>query len=145
MSSMKKSQSHLLSLAAKFKKYANVNAEDMRSDIEAGIWINLRNAAGQRQYGIIPFVQMSTDDGINLSFDISRDDRTITVSNLEIQPVDKANLLSKYQPLVTQIKAFLEKNYEVYPTKKNGQDIDYNHFTIHLNYPVMNSSQVAQK
>lgn len=142
---MKKSQSHLLSLAAKFKKYANVNAEDMRSDIETGIWINLRNAAGQRQYGIIPFVQMSTDDGINLSFDISRDDRTITVSNLEIQPVDKTNLLSKYQPLVTQIKAFLEKNYEVYPTKKNGQDIDYNHFTIHLNYPVMNSSQVAQK
>lgn len=145
MSSMKKSQSNLLFLADKFKKYANVNAEDMRANIEIGIWTNLKNAAGQRQYGIIPFVQMSTDDGINLSFDVTRDDRTVTVSNLEIQPADKANLLSKYQPLVTQIKAFLEKYYEVYPTKKNGEDIDYNHFTIHLNYPIMNSPQVAQK
>lgn len=145
MSSMKKSQRNLLVLAHKFQKYANVNAEDIRADIEPYIWTNLRNAAGQRQYGIIPFVQMATDDGINLSFDVTRDDRTITVSNLEIQPADKANLLSKYQPLAAQIKAFLEKYYEIYPTKKNGVDVDYNHFTIHLDYPVMGGSPVAQK
>jgi hypothetical protein len=140
---MKKSQRHLLVLAKKFEKYANRNAEDYRSEIESDIWTNLRNAAGQRQYGIIPFPQMATTDGINLSFDVTNNDRTITVSNLNIAPAEKNNLLPKYQPLTTQIKAFLEKYWEIYPTKRNGEELDYSNFTVHLSYP--NEPQVAQK
>lgn len=143
---MKKFQRHLLALAHKFNKYASINAEDMRAEIQSHIWQNLSNAAGQKQYGIIPFVQMANDDKITLSFDVTNDDKTITVSTPDIQPADKSAMLAaKYQPLVPQIKAFLEKYWEIYPTKKNGEDVDYNHFTIHLVYPAANASQVAQK
>ena len=141
---MKKSHRLLFALAEKFNKYANVNAETYRSEIEPHIWINLRNAAGQRQYGIIPFVQMATDDGIDLSFDVIRDDRTITVSNLNVSPPDKNDLLPKYQPLAAQVKSFLEKYWEIYPSKRNGEDLDYKNFTVHLNFPVP-PPQIAQK
>lgn len=141
---MKKSQYTLLALAEKFKKYANVSAEKYRPEIESHIWINLRNAAGQRQYGIIPFVQMLTSDGAELSFDVTRDDRTITVSNLTVGPGEKSNLLPKYQPLITQVKNFLEKYWEIYPTKRYGEDLDYNNFVIHLSYPTA-PSQIAQQ
>lgn len=142
---MKKSQRTLLSLAAKFKKYAGVSAENYRQEIESHIWLNLKNAAGQRQYGIIPFVQMATSDGLDLSFDVTRNDRTITVSNLSISPGDKSNLLPKYQSLITSIKSFLEKYWEIYPSKRNGEDLDYDNFTVHLVYPNGSPSQVAQQ
>lgn len=140
---MKKFQRHLLALAQKFEKYASVSAETYRSEIESHIWLNLKNAAGQRQYGIIPFVQMSADDGVNLSFDLTNDDKTITVSNLNVEPMDKNSLLPKYQPLIPQVKAFLEKYWEIFPNKKNGENIDYSNFSMHLSYP--NAPQVAQK
>jgi hypothetical protein len=133
---MKKSSS-LFRLAERFSyKYAGISAEDARTQVEDAIWTALHNASTVKVSGIMPFTQMLKQDGANLSFDVSRTDHfsgppTITVSNV----VADKGLSNKYQALVDQVKAYLEKYPELYPTQRSGVDVNYNNFTIHLQFP----------
>jgi hypothetical protein len=143
---MKKSL-HLIKLAAKLSnKYADVAAEDIRAQVDSSIWTAVRNASTTQSSGIIPFITMCKKDGVDVSFDVTRDDTwsgspNITVSNLKVVPSNSApgvaapNLTSKYQPLVDQVKAYLERYPELYPTKRSGLDVDYKNYTTHLDYP----------
>lgn len=132
---MKKSQ-YLVSLAEKLSnKYASLNAEDFRSQVDGSIETAIRNASTQQSSGIMPFVRMSQQDGAGISFDVTRTDGwsapTIIVDNLVVEP---SNLASKYQTLPQQVKAYLDRYPELYPTERSGVDIKYSNYTTHLNY-----------
>lgn len=133
---MKKSR-HLIKLAEKLSnKYAGLDAEKIRSQVDSAIWTAVRNASTVQVTGVMPFIKMSQQDGASISFDVTRNDGwsapTITVSNLVVEP---SNLLSKYQALPQQAQAYLEKYPELYPTQRSGLDVDYNNYTTHLDYP----------
>jgi len=142
---MKKSSS-LFRLAERFRyKYAGVSAEDARTQVEDAVWTALHNASGNKTLGIMPFVQMVKQDGANLSFDVSRTDHfsgppTIVVSNV----VADNGMSSKYQGLIDQVKDYLEKYPELYPTQRSGVDVNYNNFTVHLTYPHPNGAAIPQ-
>jgi hypothetical protein len=148
---MKKSSS-LFRLAERFcYKYAGVDAENMRSQVEDAIWTALHNASGNKVTGIMPFVQMAKKDGVTVSFDVTRTDHfsgspTFNVENVQLEPVSiGANLLPTYQPVAKQIEDYLGKNPELYPSVRSGVDINYKNFTIHLTFPKPGYSPVAQK
>jgi hypothetical protein len=146
---MKKSSS-LFRLAERFHyKYAGISAEDARTQVEDAIWTALHNASGNKSVGIMPFVQMAKQDGIVISFDVTRTDHfsgppTITVSNLKIGEGGWHHN-DKYQPLTDQIKNYLEKYPELFPTQRSGMDVNYNNFTIHLQFPTQFGTGVAQQ
>src|SRR5271169_6341799 len=133
---MKKSR-HLIKLAEKLSnKYAGLDAEKIRSQVDSAIWTAIRSASTVQITGVMPFVKMSQQDGASISFDVIRNDGwsapTIIATNLVVEP---SNLLSKYQPLTQQVQTYLEKYPELYPTQRSGLDVDYNNYTTHLDYP----------
>lgn len=134
-----KNTKHLIKFAeALTYKYANLNAEDYRPEIEENIRTALANVSSQNKPQVmLPFMSMLKKDNATLTFDVTRDDnwgrKTITVSNFSVIPGDN-NAFDRYYPLVKQIKDYLEKNWELYPTQRNGTALDYNHFTIRCQY-----------
>lgn len=146
---MKSSIKKLISLGQKFTKYAGVNAETIRADIEKNVWTSLRNASTHESSGVMPFDSMAQQDGIIVSFDVTRDDhmfsRNITVSNLKVEPAEKSFAIVKYEALPQQIEAYLDRNWEIFRSKYNGEDVDYNNFTLHLTYPDNSGSSIASK
>jgi hypothetical protein len=144
---MEKSR-HLIKLAQKLSnKYAGMNAEIFRSQIETAVWTAIRNASTSQSSGIMPFVRMAQKDGVTVSFDVTRNDSsmggtTITVSEIQVNP---AGHLADYQPLAGQVKTYLEKNPELYPTVASGIKLNYDNFTISLSYPNSNAAPIAQQ
>ena len=143
---MEKSR-HLIKLAQKLSnKYAGINAESFRTQIENSIWTALRNASTVQSSGIMPFTRMAKQDGVTVSFDVTRDDSsmgapTITVSEIQVNP---AGHLAAYQPLAEQVKNYLERYPELYPTVVSGVKISYSNFTVSLSYPAQ-GEPVAQQ
>lgn len=130
-----KNTQHLIKLAERLSsKYASLDAEDIRPEIESAIKTALINASTQNNGTLMPFAQMATQDKVTISFWISRTGKTITAYDLSIDPPN-SQLIAKYQPLLGQIKAYLERNWELYPTKRYSDDVNYHNFTIHLIYP----------
>lgn len=126
---------HLIRLAEKISyKYATVDAESLRHQIEPAIKTALINAASFNDGRLIPFAQMAAQDKVTLSFYINRTGKTIQAYDLKLEPANP-NLLSKYQPLMNQVKTYLEKNIDLYPYKIYGDDISYDNFIIHVEYP----------
>lgn len=144
---MKKSYSHLLELAKNFRKLAQIipgislpggiNAEQIRPQVEAAVRLAIKNAASQKQYGILPFVEMAKKDGISVMLSFTRSDDEITVISIDMplaSPETRAKYLPKYQPVANQVKVFLEKYIEVFPTKYQGKRVDYDGFAVAFNY-----------
>jgi di/tripeptidase len=115
-------------------KYASINAESIRPEVEAAIKTAIINASTQSSSGLIPFTQMAAQDQTVINFYILRDGRNIKVYDLQLDPANSV-LLSKYQPLLNQVQEYLTKNWELYPTKRDGEDISYDAFLIHFVYP----------
>lgn len=121
------------------KSLAVINANELKNSISASLVETLHNASTIKSLGILPFERMAKEDGLTLSFDITRNDhlgnRTITVDNIVVLQPDKAYLQPKYQPLKDQIESYLQKNWEVYPAvNSSGEKIEYQDFTITLIY-----------
>lgn len=115
-------------------KYASIDAESIRPEVESAIRTALVNASLQNSSGLIPFAKMATEDQITISFYVMRNGRNIMAYDLQLDPAN-SELLPKYQPLLDQVQKYLTKNWELYPTKRDGEDISYNNFIIHFVYP----------
>lgn len=131
-----KSAQHLIKLANRLShKYAGLSAESIRSQVDKAIQTAVTNASGNENAGVMPFINMSKQDGANISFDVTRNNGwsapTITVGNLVVEP---RNLLPKYQPLTQQVQAFLDRYPELYPTQRSGLDVDYSNYTTRLRF-----------
>jgi len=114
-------------------KYASINAENIRPEVISSIYNAVANASKSNQ-NIIPFIQMAAEDQATVSFFVMRNGRNIKVFDLNVHPEDES-LLPKYQPLVGQVQDYLNQNWELFPTKQNGEDVVYNNFTFKLEYP----------
>lgn len=127
----------LLKLADQLSnKYAALDAEDYRQEIEKHIKTVLANASSQNDSNMmIPFITMAQNDSAKISFDVTRNDtlsfKSIKVSNFTVSP---SQLTSKYQALPKQIEDYLSKNWQVFPAQRYEANLDYDNFTIHLDY-----------
>lgn len=110
-----------------------MDAATLKDEVKKTLEINLANASSNPQaYNIMPFKKMLQQDQASMTINVTRDGNTVTVSEPNINPPSVA---SKYANLPGQIKAFLEKYLEVFPTKRNGDNVDYNNLTVTLEYP----------
>lgn len=120
-------------------KYADVDAEQFRDSIEQNVKASIANAAGNGISGIMPFISMATQDGIQISFDITKNDtwynKQVNVYNLNIEPTNKSFLKPKYEKLPSQVKNYLEKYPDIFSSMRNGESLDYHNFTLSLVYP----------
>jgi Tfp pilus assembly protein PilP len=128
---MKKAYQNLFKTATYLRNKYAIDASAYRDEIKRDLEINVGNASTSPHYGIIPFRKMLAEDQATMNINVTRDGNTITVSVPNVNPPD---LEPKYAPLPEQIKAFLEKYIEIYPYKRNGEYIDYNNFTVTLQY-----------
>ena len=131
---MKKTQ-YLITLGESWHdKYASVSAESLKSEIERHIWQAIKNAASQNQ-SIMNFPVMINSDGATINFVITRNDtlgyKKIKVLNFDIAP---SSLAAKYQPAALQIEKYLNKNWELFPSRHQEQTVDYDNFAINLTY-----------
>lgn len=109
-----------------------MDAENMRSQIVEHIKQMLINAASRAPaLGIINFPQMVAQDQTVLTFDITKNGKNIT--NISVS-TSNPDLTAKYKPLETQVKNYLEKNWELFPTQSNGDSVDYDNFNFKLMY-----------
>lgn len=124
-------------------KYASIDADSIAPEIEKTISDAIKGAAMRSSpddtaLGIMNFPQMIKQDGIELGFDVVRNDtlgfKNISVINLSISPSEKSNLLPKYQPLLEQVQKYLSKYWELFPSVKDGQPISYDRFVLNLRY-----------
>jgi len=123
-------------------KYASIDAETLRPEVESSIRTAIINASEQPSSGIMPFARMAQEDGVSVSFYVMRDGKNTKVYDLRLEP-QNGTLLSKYQPLMSQVQDYLNKNWELYPTKKDGEDITYKGFTIRVVYPTTDTAGTA--
>lgn len=129
---MKKSELSLFKLASQFrKKYGSVDASAIKEEIEKHIQESVAHASGVKSLGIMPFMQMLAADQAALAINVTRDGNTISVSPPGVDPPE---LTSKYAPLSDQVKAYLTKYNELFPSQKNGETISYNNLTLLLKY-----------
>lgn len=129
---MKKSEQHLFKLGSQFrKKYASIDANTLKDEIQQHIQDSIAHASGVKSLGIMPFMQMLTTDQGALAITVNRDGNTISVSPPGVDPIEAA---PKYAPLSDQIKAYLTKYIELFPSQKNGETINYSNLTLSLKY-----------
>jgi len=121
----------LLKLADKFiHKYA-LDASTIKDEVKNAVQTAIGNASTHSTLGIMPFVKMLDQDQATLAINVTRNGNNVTVSNPTVDPPD---LTLKYIALPSQIKTYLERYIEVYPMKRNGELIDYDNFTVTLEY-----------
>jgi hypothetical protein len=129
---MKKSELRLFKLASQFrKKYASIDANTLKDEIQQHIQDSVAHASGVKSLGIMPFMQMLATDQAALAINVTRDGSTISVSPPGVDPPE---LTGKYAPLSEQVKAYLEKYIELFPSQKNGETISYSNLTLSLKY-----------
>lgn len=131
---MKKTD-YLISLGETWvKKYASIDANSIKPQIEAHIYTAIENAA-KSNIGLLNFPVMINSDAATISFDIVRNDtfgfKSIKVLNFEVSPSD---LTPKYMVLKEQIEKYLNKNWELFPSILDGQAVEYNRFALNLSY-----------
>lgn len=141
---MKKSEQHLFKLALQLrKKYASLDASTIKEEIEKHIQDSVAHASGVKALGIMPFMQMLAADQAALAINVTRDGSTISVSP---PGVDPPALAGKYAPLSEQVKAYLEKYIELFPSQKNGESINYSNLQLQLKYdPSAQQPGIARK
>ena len=114
-------------------KYASIDANTIKDDVRRSIQTAIANASMSEKLGIMPFIKMLKEDQAAMNINVTRDGNTVTVS----QPsLDKPELASKFSDLPVQIKDYLEKYLELFPTKRNGESVDYDNLTVTLEYTV---------
>lgn len=129
---MKKSELSLFKLASQFrKKYASIDASTLKDEIEKHIQESVAHASGVKSLGIMPFIQMLSADNAALAINVARDSNTISVSPPGVDPPE---LASKYALLSNQVKAYLERYIELFPSQKNGETIDYKNLNLQLKF-----------
>ncbi len=112
-------------------KYSSVDANTIKDRVQNTLHTALANASTAK-LGVMPFVQMLKADEAAMNINVSRSGDTVTVSP---PALDKPELAAKYAPLSNQIKTYLEKYLEIYPTVLNGERVEYSNFTVTLQYP----------
>jgi hypothetical protein len=116
-------KNNLIKLAEKFNlKYS----ADVQQEVHQSLANASLNEGTRKLFGIIPFIQMINKDQIKLSFNVEKSGNTVTVSNLKVEPWDKANLASKYESLKTSIKKYLE-THNVYSVPEFNVHLEYEH------------------
>jgi hypothetical protein len=124
------------------KKYASINANSIKPEIEKSIWQAIKNAA-LSNIGILNFPLMINSDGATINFVVVRNDtlgfKSIKVLNFDVSP---SNLTAKYQPLVVQIEKYLNKNWELFPSMYDGKSINYSQFAMNLTYKPESSGEM---
>jgi hypothetical protein len=132
---MKKTKYLIRVAEALGKKYASVDANTFKEEIQTAIYNDIKNAAVAQTQGIMNFPQMIQQDGTTIRFDVFRNDslgmRNIKIFNFEVSKPENA---AKYTPLAEQVKDYLTKNWELFPFKRNGEDVSYNNFSLNLTY-----------
>lgn len=127
---MKNSEFNLFKLAAKFKKYSSIDGNKIKPTIVQDLQSALANAASLSQAtGVMPFVSMLKEDGATLAINVKRDGSTVSVSAPSVNPDT-----GRYAGLSQQVKRYLEKNIEVFPTVLNDESIDYDDVTVTLRF-----------
>lgn len=136
---MKKTQNLIKIAEILGTKYASVDANTIKPEIQQDIYNDIKNAASAGTQGVMNFPQMIQQDGTTIRFDIFRNDtlgyKNIRVLNLE---VSKPENKTKYENLPSQIQNYLSKNWELFPFKRNGEDVTYNNFVLNLTYAPQN-------
>jgi hypothetical protein len=131
---------HLIRIARLMSaKYAGLDASTIKERVKEVLQTAIGNASTAR-IGILPFLQMLKADQAQLAINITRNSDSVSVS---LPSLDKPELTAKYAPLSEQIKTWLEKNLEVFPTKMNGENVEYHNLTITLNYADNSALPVA--
>lgn len=127
------------------RKYASVDAETLKPEIEKHIWESIKNAAGSQSNGMMNFPVMINSDQATLSFSVVRNDtlgyKNIKVVDLTVSPSSVA--AAKYEGLATQIEKYLNKNWELFPSMRNNQSVDYNQFALYLRYNPQAGEMIA--
>lgn len=106
------------------------NAIDV-NEVKRAVQMAIQNASVVKSSGIMPFVNMLQADGATLSINIIRNGNDIEVSNPVVTPGSDA---MKYSALPLQIKSYLEKYPELFPTKRNGEAVSYDNMSITLEF-----------
>jgi hypothetical protein len=139
---MKKFQRVLLGLSTKFgDKYASLDASTIKNDVTVAIRTAVANASSQQANGIMPFLKMLDQDQASLDINVVRNKNAIFVSTPTITPAYTA---IRYVGLPDQIKNYLEKNLELFPTMRNNDNVDYNNLIITLSYPSSSPGGMAR-
>ena len=114
---MKKSQELLLKLASKFQtKYASSTEDDIKRDIaNAAAW-------GPEVHGIMNFPEQLVKDQATMTITVSKRGRTITVGTPQLNP---ASVYFTYAELPGQIKNYLEKYPELFPSDAGDMDMSF--------------------
>jgi hypothetical protein len=134
---MLRSQQKLLSLAVQFGiKYAGLDASLISGEVKEAVQSAITNASFNQGSGIMPFVKMLEEDQAVMAIVVSRHGDKIEVSPPGIDPNTVAG---KYVGLPEQIKNYLTRNLEVFPTQKNGVPVEYKGLTVRLEYPLPGS------
>jgi len=118
-------------LEIKYLTKQAIDAENLRSQIVEHIKQMLANAATQSSSGIMNFPAKVASDGIKLTLDILKDGKNVTVQKVS---VSNPMLQPQYQLLADQIKKYLERNWELFPYKYQGDSVSYDDFTFQLSY-----------
>jgi hypothetical protein len=126
-----KKVSHLIRVGALMSaKYASIDANTIKDRVQNTLKTALANASTAK-LGIMPFMQMLQADQSAMNINVTRSGDTITVSPPSLE---KPELSAKYAALPGQIKDYLEKYLEVYPSKLNGEQVDYHNLTCTLEF-----------
>ena len=129
---MKKSLQQLFATAAKLqRKYASIDANTIKNQIQQTIQTDVGNASTVQSMGIMPFVKMLQSSNSNLRISVTRNGDDIAVSDPVVTPGSEA---PKFTALTTQIQSYLDRHMTLFPTHKNGEPITYSNLTITLNY-----------
>lgn len=132
---MKKTQNLIKIAEALGRKYASVDANTFKPEIQTAIYNDIKNAAVAQTQGIMNFPQMIQQDGTTIRFDVFRNDtlgmRNIKIFNFEVSKPENSG---KYEPLKDQVKDYLTKNWELFPFKRNGEDVTYSNFSLNLTF-----------
>jgi hypothetical protein len=151
---MKQSQHRLLLLADKMgskyndsgfdrleNKYADlttwlngnppISASFVRDQAQSNIQSAVLNAASNPANGIINFPKMLQDGNETLALNVVRSGDKVLVSVPTVSPPTEAN---KYFPLRQQIQTYLQNNLQLFPELHDKRPVEYNNFTITLNY-----------
>lgn len=140
---MKNSHKVLLSVGAKMAhKYASIDASTIQESVKNALWQSIANASNRKDSGIQPFIKMLQADQAAMNISITRNGDTIEVSPPFL---DKGAVAPKYHALSSQIQNWLTKNLEVFPTKRNGESVNYNNLTVTLQYPNSTTEPIASQ
>lgn len=136
---MKNSHFNLLKVANKLRTKYALDGSTIKDEIQNIIQTALSNASDNPVSGIMPFIKMLEQDQASLAINVTRNGNNVIVSNPALTP---SNVSAKYAALPGQIKKYLERYPELYPSQRNGEHVDYNNLTVTLTFTDTNDKTV---